>query len=254
MLFLNGVVRVSPIHMLLGIVSALVVFAVIVTGWCYRGTKMRILAEFAVAVALLPAVSGLFDELAQSFWMKDRSIAGWLGINAGLIPVPQETTEACEAAPGSGIAKLYPDYARVANYLNAHSRRNERILVALDRHDKVFKNAPALYFAAGRQPGTHWAQFDPGLQTRPDIQAAIVHDLVRNSVRWVVRDGSFDQVEEPNGSAQSSGVRLLDSYLDQNYRPVASSGMVSIWLAVGQTAPAPIIVSGSKECEPDPVK
>jgi hypothetical protein len=254
MLFLNGVVRVSPIHMLLGIVPALVVFAIIVSGWCHRGTKMRILAEFAVVVALLPAVSGLCHELGQSLGIKDRSIAGWLGISAGLVPVPPETPEACEAAPEPGIAKLDPAYARAANYLHAHSRSDERILVALDRHDKVFINAPALYFAAGRQPGTHWAQFDPGLQTRADVQAAIVRDLVRNSVRWVVRDGSFDQVEEPNESAQSSGVRLLDSYLDQNYRPVASSGMVSVWLRTDLIAPAPIIVSGSKECEPDPVK
>jgi hypothetical protein len=36
-------------------------------------------------------------------------------------------------------------------------------------------------------------------------------------------------------SARSSGIKLLDRYLDRNYRAVASSGKVAIWLANGET-------------------
>ena len=70
-------------------------------------------------------------------------------------------------------------------------------------------------------------------------------------MRWVVRDGSFDEVNEPNGSAQSSGITLLDRYLDTNYRPVASSGKVAIWLEIGET---PISVHPVGDCEAAPVK
>ena len=156
----------------------------------------------------------------------------------------------CEAGPASGIAKLHPDYARVATYLGAHTHPDERIFVALDRHDKIFINPISLYFAAGRLPGTHWHWFDPGLQTRVDIQAAIVDDLQRNNVRWIVRDANYDWIEEPNGSARSSGVTLLDHYIEKNYRAVASSGNVTIWLKNGEP---PVNADLIGKCEATPV-
>jgi hypothetical protein len=165
------------------------------------------------------------------------------------LPVdPRDNT--CESGPASGIAKLSPDYSRVATYLRAHTQPDERIFVGLDRHDKILLNPVALYFAVGRLPGTHWHHFDPGLQTRADIQAAIISDLQRNRVRWVVRDASFDKVDEPNGSAHSSGVTLLDRYLDANYREVAASGEVAIWVA-NETSIAGLPVG---KCEAMPVQ
>jgi hypothetical protein len=247
MLFLKGAVRVGPTQMLLGIMPGLAVIAVVANGWWQRQTVMRITAAVAVTVALLPAISALKSELSQSLRIPDRSVAGWLSLRAALFTMPRNAAEACETAPAAGFAKLGPDYARVANYLDANGRNDKRIFVALDRHDKIFINAPGLYFAVNKLPGTHWAQFDPGLQTRADIQSAIISDLAQDSVRWVVRDGNFDQVNEPNGSAQSSGIKLLDNYIDHNYRAVTSSGKVSIWLAVNQRAPP-----GSARCTADP--
>ena len=179
---------------------------------------------------------------------KDRSIAGWLALRAGLITRPADAQKICEAGPASGIAKLSPAYSRVATYLAARTWPDERIFVALDRHDKIYANPVALYFAAGRLPGTHWHQFDPGLQTRADIQTAIIGDLQRNRVRWVVRDASFNNVNEPNGSARSSGITLLDRYLDKNYRLVASSGKLAIWLANGKLRSPPFRSKSATQC------
>jgi hypothetical protein len=36
---------------------------------------------------------------------------------------------------------------------------------------------------------------------------------------------------EPNSSAKSRGVKLLDNFIDANFREVALSGRVSSWLA-----------------------
>jgi hypothetical protein len=249
MLFLKGVVRVSALHMLLAIIPALVIFAILVHLWWQRRNVGRLAAAFAVFLVLSPAAAAAFRDLRASYRIEDRSIAGWLARRAGLISVPANP-DTCDSGPASGIAKLGPDYSRVANYLAAHTRPDERILAALDRHDKIFINPVALYFAAGRLPGTHWQQFDPGLQTRADIQAEMIGDLKRNHVRWVVRDASFDEINEPNGSAKSSGVTLLDQYLDANYRPVAASGKVAIWLANGE---APVAVHPDGKCEASPV-
>jgi hypothetical protein len=249
MLFLKGVVRVSALHMLLAIVPALVVFAILTERLWRQGRGARFVAAFVLAVVLSPAAVAAKRELRASTLVKDRSIAGWLALRAGMISLPADI-DRCDAGPASGIAKLDPDHSRVANYLASHSRSDERILAALDRHDKIFVNPIALYFASGRLPGTHWHQFDPGLQTRVDIQTDIIDDLKRNRVRWVVRDASFDEINEPNGSAKSSGVNLLDQYLDSNYRPVATSGKVAIWLANGET---PVAVHPDGKCEASPV-
>jgi hypothetical protein len=249
-LFLKGVVRVSAVHMLLGIVPALVVLAILVDLWRQRRSAMRLASAVVLLLALVPAASEAATELHDIRWVSHSSIARWLAVRAGLITLPAAARETCEEGPASGIAKLSPGYSRVATYLGAHTHPDERIFVALDRHDKILENSISLYFAVGRLPGTHWHEFDPGLQTRADIQTAIISDLQRNQVRWVVRDASFDGANEPNGSARSSGINLLDHYLDKNYRRVASSGKVAIWLANGET---PIATGPIKGCDATPV-
>ena len=249
MLSLNGAVRVETLHMLPGIVPALIVLAILVDLWRQRRSAMRLASTVVMLIALAPAARQAKMELHEIRSVKDSSIAGWLALRAGLITLPAAAWETCDAGPASGIAKLSPEYSRVATYLGTRTRPHERIFVALDRHDKIFRNPVSLYFAVGRVPGTHWHEFDPGLQTRADIQTAIISDLQRNQVRWVVRDASFDDVNEPNGSARSSGIKLLDYYLDKNYRPVASSGKVAIWLANGET---PIATGMIERCEAAP--
>ena len=100
-------------------------------------------------------------------------------------------------------------------------------------------NAVAVYFASGRLPGTRWHHFDPGLQTRADIQRLMIDDLRRNHVRWVVRDASWDDANEPNASFVSSGIKLLDQYLDSQYRPIARSGKVEFLLDRSEPNPGP---------------
>jgi hypothetical protein len=249
--FTKGVVRVSEIHMLLAIVPSLVVFAVLANIQLARRNSM----PFATAIllfllSLFPARSAA-GQLYRDIRVTDGSIAGWLAIRSGLIAPPVRNAGSCETGPASGIAKLAPEYARVATYLSAHTKPDERILIALNRHDKVFVNPVGLYFATGRLPGTHWHHFDPGIQTRADIQMQILNDLQRNKVRWVVRDASFETANEPNGSALSSGVILLDQFLDENYRSVASSGSVTIWLANQEE---PIVEHEIGNCQVTPVQ
>ena len=250
MLFLKGAVRVSVLHMLMGIVPALIVLAILVDLWRQRRSAMRPASAVVLLIAIVPAAGDAMREPYKIRSVEDTSIATWLALRAGLITLPAAARETCEAGPASGIAKLSPEYSRVATYIGARTRPDERIFVALDRHDKIFANSVALYFAVGRLPGTHWHHFDPGLQTRADIQTAIIGDLQRNQVRWVVREASSDDVNEPNGSARSSGVKLLDQFLDKNYRPVASSGNVAIWLANGET---PIATGPIERCDAAPV-
>jgi hypothetical protein len=102
------------------------------------------------------------------------------------------------------------------------------------RHDKLLMNDIGLYFAADRPPATRWHHFDPGLQTREDVQRHMIRELEERGTRWAVRDSSWDRASEPNESAVSSGVHLLDRYLAARYRPVRRFGPISLWLRNGQ--------------------
>ncbi len=237
-LFLKGVVRVSSLHMFMSTAPSLLLIAILCALWWGRGAAGYMGTAVMVLAVLVPTAAALKLGIGPSVRSPNRSVAGWLVGRTGVLKRRGAGPVVCDSAAASGIAELPEDYARTANYLAAHSQPGERIFVGLDRHDKILLNPVTLYFASRRLPGTHWHQFDPGLQTRADIQTDMVDDLRRNHVRWIVRDASFDGIIEPNGSALSSGVQVLDGYIAAYYRPVATAGEVSIWLDNSSAAPA----------------
>jgi hypothetical protein len=107
-------------------------------------------------------------------------------------------------------------------------RQGERLLIGTARHDKIFVNDNMLYFAAQRLPATHWHHYDPGLQTRADIQNDMVAELEKQKVRYIVLLSEWDNVMEPNASALSSGVSILDDYIRLHYEIAARYGTISI--------------------------
>ncbi len=239
--FYKGMVRVSPVHMMMSIVPATLLLAVLADRWWKPGAS-RIAAVAALAAAALPASAAAGRSLATDVADPGRTFLGQAAVGAA--------PDACLVSPATAGSLSAPDYAVVANYLRRFSAPEERIFVGLNRHDKIFVNPVGIYFLADRLPGTRWHQFDPGLQTRRDIQQQMIADLVRNQVRWIVRDASFEAVNEPNDSRFSSGVRDLDNYISARYRPVARSGPVEIWLSTASSAPS---LAGLGVCMPQPI-
>ncbi len=237
-LFQTGVVRVSPVHMVLSIMPALAALTLAARLWPPRGLAFTIPVALVSLAVLLPTLSEAGQYLAASRRAPDHTTAGWLAARMGLLTPAAMLPPGCGLAPPLRFGFLPPDLALVANYLAAHSGPGEKILVATGRHDKIFANIMALYFAAFRLPSTHWSQYDPGLQTRADIQQAMIADLQRDHTRWVVRNTTFDNYSEPNLSSVSSGVTLLDQYLATHYRPVAQAGAYAVWLIDSAPAPA----------------
>jgi hypothetical protein len=229
--------RVENVHMLLAIIPAGLVLAVLTDRAWTLGGRARILASLTFLTAFIPA--GLAAEATLSLFAHDpdRMVAGHvLGLSRDQIRETQGGR--CAVPPRLKGARLPDHYSAAARYLLEHTATDEPVFVGLDRHDRIFANAVALYYAAERNPGTHWHQFDPGLQTREDIQKEIVSDLQHRHVRWVVRDSGFQNHIEPNGSRLSSGVHVLDRWLDANYRPVMRIPPVEIWLHNSSTPPS----------------
>lgn len=235
-LYYKGVVRVSVLHMLLAMVPALVLLALVVDRWWSKTDKHRLAAVLLIAVTALPALAAV-EYVVEDFRLVPRLyVAGLVAERVGLLPQVTYMSSRCPPWPGMRFAWLSTMYAPAAYYIARHSEDGERIFVVPYRSDKFFTNPLILYFATDRLPGTRYAEYDPGLQNREDIQRTMIDELSRDNVRFVVRDAP-DHNKEPNESTQSSGVRLLDNYIDGHYRSVGESEKVQVLLRNDVPAP-----------------
>src|SRR4051794_29416992 len=92
------------------------------------------------------------------------------------------------------------------------------IFVAPPRFDRVRVGDPLLYVLADRPNPTRYDVMQPGVVTTARVQREMVRDLRRARppvlVRWL---DPRALATEPNGSARSSGVTILDDYLRAAY-------------------------------------
>ena len=131
-----------------------------------------------------------------------------------------------EVQPHGGV--LDKNRIDAVRFLQEHTNDNEVVFSGLTRHDKTFANDMMLYFVAKRQPATKWDLFAPGLQTTVVIQNEMVSELESKKPRFVVLESDFDNVAEPNDSAVSSGVTVLDEYIRNHYDFVANFGSLNV--------------------------
>ncbi len=135
----------------------------------------------------------------------------------------------CESAvPRAACVALDPDQLRAIRFVQQIIPADAAIFVGNVRHDAVSLNDVAFYFLADRRSPTRYSVFDPGVITTARVQQAVVNDISRAGVKVVVLvDAPLRP--EPNGSARSSGVTILDQALRETFRPVFASGPYSIW-------------------------
>ena len=101
----------------------------------------------------------------------------------------------------------------------------EPIYVATRRSDLVTSGDPLFYVLAGRHNPTRYDIQAPGVITSAPVQRELVADLREARPRAVVRfTAAVTAAPEPNRAGESTGVRILDDYLNSAYRPAARHG------------------------------
>lgn len=114
---------------------------------------------------------------------------------------------------------------RLVPYVRRRTGGDDPVFVANPRHDLVRAGNPLVSVLVGRANPTPYSIMQPGVVTEADVQREIVRALERTRTHVVVRWLSpVADEREPNEAGESSGVRLLDSYLERTYRPTRRFG------------------------------
>jgi len=235
-MYFKGFVRVAIVQMYLAIIPSLLLAAALFQQRFAFRRPVRISIMLMVWLSVLSPVWCSLREI-RDLYVQHSSLPENIWSSArGTRPAMRTTWCSIRNAATRGLCFLpEDDRLQAIEFIDSHTRPDQKLFVGVTHHDKIFANDNLIYFASHRLPATGWSHFDPDLQNRHDIQAQIVQELEVNTPPYVVLDSEFDQVHEPNDSSRSSGVTLLDEYLHKNYQYTQTFGRMSIW----QRIPAP---------------
>jgi len=122
----------------------------------------------------------------------------------------------------SGIYDTNPDgkaLEKAVRFVVQHTHRNERIFVALPRHDNPVVGDLLFYFLSNRLPAVKYQELgERGIAISLEGQEAMVQDLKKRDVRWVVIH-TFPDWHIPY-RYPIKGATRLDEYLQKTYGPI----------------------------------
>ena len=129
---------------------------------------------------------------------------------------------------GVFVPAEYQNYNEVLEAVRMHTRPGDYIFSGATRHDRIHINDALMYFLTDRRIPVPYHELNRGLIVTRPIQSEIVSALESHRVRLLVLL-DLDSTE-PNLSAISSGVDLLDAYIRANFERHAVVGRHQIWL------------------------
>jgi hypothetical protein len=210
-------VRSDTIHTVHFFLVSLTLLPVLFHGW---GQKVNVAAQAIAAVAVIAGFVALIYPVDRYVEMlKDRE-----NNKAALTPEAQANT-----LPRARGALVNPEQNFVVRELQRLTKPGETVYVGLERHDKVFANDVMLYFLLDRDSPTRYQELHPGLVNTEAVQREMISDLEKNRPRFVVKTDMFRWAAEPNDTAKSTGVELLDRYITKNYRYANTIGSYTLY-------------------------
>jgi hypothetical protein len=228
-MYLKGLVRVAPIQMYLAIVPSLLLIAVLFQHKLAFPRPIEILIGCLMWLSLIAATWSALH-LIRLEGLAHYSVAQRIFPFARYIP-PDTAAEWCKTKNSltAGFCFLpEDDRIRAIEYISSHTLPGQSLYSGLRKHDRIVANDNLIYFATQRLPATRWSHFDPDLQNRYEIQMQMVHELQQSAPPYIALDSEFDLVREPNDSSTSSGVTLLDDYIQKEYQMSEAFGTMTV--------------------------
>ena len=213
MFYMKGLVRVSIEHMQLALIPSMMILAFLIE-IAIINTK-----SFKAIIVVVSAIS-----------FGTALISGYQKISHKNGLVFYDFPRFYELRSNSKSAFIVEkDRNAAIRFIVQNTAQNERVFIGLTRHDKIFINDVSSYFQTNRLPATKWHHFDPGLQSSFEIQSKIIDDLEQNKPRYIWLESTWDKVNEPNESANSSGIIILDEYIHREYKLAQNFGKILVW-------------------------
>jgi hypothetical protein len=186
--------------------APLAVMTAVLLAWALAARGGRALAVVTVAVLAYAIVEGA-----------DRR---WLELRRDYVPLELRVADGVRVPPADRA-----DLERAVAAIQARVRPGDPTYVATRRADLVTSGYPLFYVLAERPNVSRYDIAAPGVVTSLPVQREIVADLERERPPAVVRDTSpVTAAPEPNRAGESSGVRVLDDYLERAYAPAVTYG------------------------------
>jgi hypothetical protein len=215
--YIKGWVRISVIH-----VAGAIIFALILLPIVWQRTPGMARRTLVVICAVLAGVPTLFALKAVVVRAENKAlVSNFLLRGEAACNAPAHLQRVACVQTGA-------EWGEAVKFVIDNVAKDERLFAGVTRHEKIFINDILIYFAAERIPATRWHHYDPGLQTRADIQNDMVTELDQLVPRYIVLESAWDHVAEPNASAISSGVTILDDYIRLHYETVKQYGTISV--------------------------
>ena len=191
LLFLKGFVRVSPLHMVPGIVPALILLACLVARLPAMGRPLALPYR-----SLLLGRCPVFLRrriMTTSYFVRPAFGSGGTG-------PPLRRSLSSARRPISCPLPL-PSAGRTAGHpiSSVPDQPQEPIFVGVPRYDILHLSDIEIYFFSKREAGTRWYDLHPGVETTAPIQTEMIRELEHNRVRFIVRDNLI-YPDEPNQS------------------------------------------------------
>ncbi len=212
----KGYVRYSAIHMSMALVTSVALLGCLVQRPSYPSRLRRVVLALALGAMGVGTAAACRIDMERAVYN-----ARWFVRGAD-----------CSVPPGLDRTRCFlvqPNIIQAVSYIRRVTEPGTPLFVGLGRHDKILENDVLFYFLADRPSVTKWHHMDPGVQTTEPIQREMVAELRAKLPPFVVLDTTWDGEHEPNGSAISSGVTVLDDYIRSAFKPVEIFGAVQVW-------------------------
>jgi hypothetical protein len=146
--------------------------------------------------------------------------AGQLRHPPDLVAIPGTVADGVKTTPTDARA-----LRRVMAVVRRRAAPGRPVLVAPPRFDRVRVGDPLLNVLLRRPSPTRYDVMQPGVVTTASVQREMARDLISSRapvvIRWLTPAA---RLREPNGSARSSAVHLLDRAITSRYRRLARYG------------------------------
>jgi hypothetical protein len=228
-MYARGLVRIAIGHLNVSLMPCVLIGALLFQHRASFNVWMRSLLMVTLALFGLTALSSAQNQLVDRGHLRPLAL-NWILTPHRQPPDPAFRSWCSDGTPVTrGFCYLVDDHRiETIRYLKAHTKPQDFLYVGLTHHDRILMNDNIIYFAVQRLPAVRWSQLDPFVENLADIQEDMIGGFEQHKPPYIVLDSEFENSWEPNGSALSTGVHLLDDYIAAHYKAVQQYGVFTI--------------------------